>query len=119
MRELNIGTKKHTTVFAVDEPGQGNANHEYHVKWDPDNNGYISCQSIKFQNGPIKEAGVNGVHNEDLICIVMDRLAGFQQGDYACRANEDAIEFLGEALECLLKRTKEREARGVEGTHTK
>ena len=119
MRELNIGTKKYTTVSAVDERGQGNANHEYHINWDKDNNGYISTQSIKFQKGPIKEAGVNGVMDEDLIAIVIDRMRGFQSGDYACRDNALALTKLEEALMWLRKRTNSREARGVEGTHKK
>ncbi len=120
MRVLEIGTRKYTEVQVMDDAGQGNANHEYRIVTvvAPDQDTAI-LGIVSFQDGPIKESGVNGVHNEDLICIVMDRLAGFQQGDYACRANEDAIEFLGEALERLLKRTKERENRGVEGTNVK
>ncbi len=119
MRELNIGTKRHTTVFATDEPGQGNANHEYHIKWDPDNNGYIACQSIKFQNGPIKEVGVNGIHNEDLLVIVMDRLKGFQSGEYACEENSEAYVLLSNALAAIRKRTDRREKAGIEGTSAK
>ncbi len=118
-RELKIGTKKYTTVFASDNPSHGNANHEYRVEWDKDNNGFISAQVIKFQKGPIKEFGVNGVTNEDLIAIVIDRMRGFQSGDYACRDNELALTKLEEALMWLRNRTNEREARGVEGTHEK
>ena len=33
--------------------------------------------SICFQNGPIKENGVNGCQNEDLIAVVIDRLQQF------------------------------------------
>ncbi len=119
MRELNIGTKRRTTVFAVDEPGQGNANHEYHVSWDRDNNGYISTQSIKFQQGPIKEAGVNGVADVDLLAICIDRLEGFQSGDYKCDTNQTALQHLLDAVTALDSRTKERETRGVEGTNEK
>ena len=118
MRILKIGTQKYTKVIAIDERGSGNANHEYHITWDRDNNGYIATQSIKFQNGPIKEQGVNGIQNEDLICIVIDRLEGFQSGDFACEDNGKAIADLHRALANLRKRTDEREARGVEGTHT-
>lgn len=119
MRVLEIGTRKYTTVKAMDEKGPGNANHKYHIEWDPENNGYIATQSIIFQNGPIKEAGVNGVTNEDLIAIVIDRMRGFQSGDYACRDNAIALTKLEEALMWLRNRTNEREARGVEGTHEK
>ena len=120
-RELNIGTKKYTKVVVKDEPGQGNANHEYEINRVVDE---TCCTKhtlgvVSFQDGPIKEAGVNGVMNEDLIAIVIDRMRGFQSGDYACRDNALALTKLEEALMWLRNRTNEREARGVEGTHTK
>ncbi len=121
MRTLNIGTKKYTTVTAVDEPGQGNANHEYQITESKDDmcSGERLLGTVTFQNGPIKEVGVNGVMNEDLIAIVIDRMRGFQSGDYACRDNALALTKLEEALMWLRNRTNEREARGVEGTHKK
>ena len=116
-RVLTIGTKKYTEVVVIDEPGQGNANHHYciGISAEPKT---IFCE-VKFQNGPIKEAGVNGVMNEDLIAIVIDRMRGFQSGDYACRDNALALTKLEEALMWLRNRTSEREERGVEGTHIK
>lgn len=121
MRTLEIGTRKYTEVVVFDEKGQGNANHSYAIRpsaklpagsprWE---------QRIAFQNGPIKEKGVNGVTNEDLIAIVIDRMRGFQSGNYACRDNALALTKLEEALMWLRNRTNEREARGVEGTHQK
>lgn len=74
---------------------------------------------LHFQSGPIKEAGVNGVTNEVLIAIVTDRLRSFQASKYACRENALALTKLEEALHWLHTRTREREARGVEGTHEK
>jgi hypothetical protein len=73
---------------------------------------------VDFQEGPIKEAGVNGVMNEDLIAMVICRLEGFQNSPFRCRENAVAITKLEEALMWLRKRTNDREARGVEGTHT-
>lgn len=73
---------------------------------------------IHFQEGPIKECGVNGVNNEDLIAMVITRLEHFQNSDYRCRENALAITKLEEALLWLRKRTMDREVRGVEGTHT-
>lgn len=120
MRELGIGTRKYTKVEALDEKGQGNANHEYEISpVDADPRKATWSQRISFQNGPIKEAGVNGVMNEDLIAIVIDRMRGFQSGDYACRDNALALTKLEEALMWLRNRTNERESRGVEGTHVK
>ena len=121
MRELNIGTKKHTIVECLDAPGQGNACHHYRVVKVEDKNaepGTVSypCAVVNFQNGPIKEFGVNGCHNEDLIAIVIDRLQHFQKGEFACYENNEALLKLEEALMWLRKRTTDREARGVEGT---
>jgi hypothetical protein len=74
---------------------------------------------IDFQEGPIKENGVNGVCNEDLIAMVITRLEGFQNSEFRCRENALAITALEEALLWLRKRTMGREKRGVEGTHAK
>ena len=82
MRTLTIGTRKHTQVEALDKKGQGNANHKYKIYKAVVNGSDLNeglCL-IEFQNGPVKEKGVNGIHNEDLIAIVIDRLAGFQSG---------------------------------------
>lgn len=76
-------------------------------------------QEIHFQEGPIKECGINGVANEDLIAMVICRLQCFQRSGHACRENEMAIEKLEESLMWLGKRTKGREKRGVEGTSIK
>ena len=75
--------------------------------------------AINFQEGPIKECGVNGVCNEDLIAMVICRLEHFQKSEYSCRENALAITKLEEALLWLRKRTMGREQRGAEGTHIK
>ncbi len=108
------------SITVMDDPGQGGANHEYFIHWP---NGEVNHPGeallVKFQNGPIKEFGVNGVTQEALIAICKDRLECFQAGPFACQANADAHYHLKEALNLLQQRTRERIARGVEGTHTK
>lgn len=116
MRTVNIGSKKYTQVVVLDEPGAGGANHSYQIESTLVPTGILG--NIKFQDGPLKEAGVNGVMNEDLIAIVIDRMQGFQSGVYACRENAIALTKLEEALMWLRKRTQDREDRGVEGTST-
>jgi hypothetical protein len=117
-RVLEIGSRRYTEVVCLDQPGAGNACHEYRVKpINGDQNPPFA--SVSFQNGPIKESGVNGCHNEDLIAIVIDRLRGFQSGDFQCRENALALTKLEEALHWLNSRTAERQRRGVEGTHVK
>lgn len=115
MRKLEIGTEKYTQVFAVDEK-EFNANHEYSVR-QTDVEGSI-LTFVKFQKGPIKENGVNGCCNEDLIAMVIDRLQSFQESPYKCRENALAITKLEEALQWLNWRTRGREKRGVEGTQS-
>lgn len=101
-------------IGVMDEPGHGGACHEYRVSLP---NG--AQLFIDFQNGPINECGVNGITHEVLIAILLDRLEGFQKGEYACRENADAIIDLNRALAVLKSRTKQRMERGVEGTHEK
>jgi hypothetical protein len=59
---------------------------------------------------------VNGISIEALLAIVEDRLLGFQSGQFSCRENSIALTKVQEALLWLAKRTRDRVARGVEGT---
>jgi hypothetical protein len=128
-------------ITALDVPGPGGANHKYEIDivgGAPTSGGMTTV--INFQNGPIGESGFNGISNEALVAIVIDRMRGFQhqrfgelvppsvgqpgdfdfnsRGKYACRDNACALTHLEEALFWLQNRTRQRLARGVEGTHT-
>lgn len=122
MRKVNVGTNEHTEIYATDET-VFNASHEYIVVAAPAEGEEIGLDNpyakVKFQKGPIKENGVNGCHNEDLIAIVLDRLECLNQGDFRCRENSIAITKLEEALMWLNKRTLDRRSRGVEGVSQK
>ena len=105
-------------ITVMDEPGQGGACHEYEIRL-PATDGTNKTWPISFQNGPVKEAGFNGLSQECLLAIVIDRLRSFQSGQYACRENALALTDCESALMWLQKRTRDRLARGVEGTNTK
>lgn len=107
------GLNEAITIAVMDEPGQGNACHIYALRHGDDE------QTIQFQNGPIQEAGINGISNEALLAIVEDRLLGLQSGQFACRENAVALTKLQESMMWLQKRTRDRLARGVEGTNQK
>lgn len=118
------------TITVTDEPGAGGANHLYLIEGfdtatnpsDPfvERHGASAKYStVLFQNGPIPEVGTNGVTQEVLLAIVIDRLESFQAGPYACRENALALTKCQEALHWLHHRTLKRVARGVEGTHEK
>lgn len=120
MREIKIGSQNFTKVIVIDEPGYGGAHHEYRVVTVNDPAGEATAARVSFQNGPVKEFGVNGCHQEDLLAIVLDRLESFQQaGEWRCRENALAITKIEEAMHWLNHRTATRVARGVEGTHEK
>lgn len=101
-------------VEVLDGPGAGGAYHAYRITGmtDPD----WDCD-LFFQNGPIKEAGVNGITHEALLAVLIDRLRGFQTGPFACQDNARALAHLKRALRHLQNRTLARIARGVEGTN--
>jgi hypothetical protein len=109
---------KQLEVNVLDEPGQGGANHEYSISYHAAD-GARHSQDISFQNGPIKEFGVNGITQEALLAVVIDRLRSFQAGQFACRDNAVALTHCEEALMWLQRRTRERIKRGVEGTNQK
>lgn len=117
------GLNEDLDIEVLDERGAGNANHEYVISYclNPGtaDGGVSPMCRVSFQNGPIKEAGINGISNEALLAIVEDRLLGFQSGDYACRENAVALTKLQECMMWLQKRTMDRMRRGVEGTHEK
>lgn len=99
-------------IVVMDEPGAGGASHIYEVS------GFrIGPMKllIPFQNGPIQEAGLNGLTQEALLAIVIDRLRSFQAGPFPSNDNAFALEHTQYALEFLQRRTRERLARGVEG----
>ena len=107
-------------IVVTDAPGAGGANHEYVILWDgPVQGGPKSECPIAFQNGPIKEFGVNGITQEALLAIVIDRLRSFQAGPFSCRENAIALTHCEDALMWLQWRTVARIKRGVEGTNQK
>lgn len=114
-------TQNYTKILHED-PFKFNAPHLFKViKAEPETTGKNKGNNlvvgvVNFQEGPIKENGVNGVANEDLLGMVLCRLESFQKSEYKCRENACAITKIEEALMWLRKRTNARVKRGVEGT---
>lgn len=129
MRRINdhvinpVNDKLRIEVF--DAPGQGGANHAYRVggfelarnpsAGDGVTHNAGTSMEVFFQNGPIAEVGVNGVTQEALLAIVIDRLRSFQAGPFSCKENACALTKCEEALHWLQQRTIARMRRGVEG----
>jgi hypothetical protein len=104
--EIKFGAPHHFKVIAAEPTGTDEQGEPLHAV----------LVDINFQEGPIKENGVNGCANEDLFHMVLARLNGFQDTPYACRENALAITYLEQALMWLRYRTDKRVQNNTEGT---
>lgn len=116
-------------IAVCDDPGSGGANHRYEiggfdtqsnpsrVRSDVAEERAQNLLVLLFQNGAIKEAGVNGVTHEALLAIVIDRMKAWQAGPFACDENKCALAHLEQAVRFLQARTRRRTEAGAEGTH--
>jgi len=98
---------------------------------DIDNNGNpaggkirVTGLTIDWQEGPLGRGAdrqePNGAFVETVIAAAINRIDFYQTssgGKFACRENAIALTHLETALLWLEKRTADREARAVEGTH--
>lgn len=77
--------------------------------------------TIAWQNGPLAVDGVrvepNGAFVEDVIQAAIGRIEEYQDSRFKCQENADALHMLKGAALALDLRTRNREKRGVEGTH--
>lgn len=124
MRELETIQKREklNKVVALDEKGNGGANHKYLIRSNEcDYNGVpLLLSEIQFQNGARKEDNsIHGVLDSDLLEIVRDRLKGFQSGAYASDYNAHALLHIEEALHCMNQRVEDRINRDVLGRNEK
>src|SRR5262245_31947651 len=78
--------------------------------------------TISWQNGPLGRGAArreaNGAFVEDVIQAVIGRIRFYEQGRFACQENANALDGLEAAATWLDARTRNREQREVEGTHT-
>ena len=100
-----------TRVFGENK-GKGNSNMQYSIYALKDGEPERVMVDIYFQDGsPLEE--VNGIFNEDLLEILIDRFEGFQSGDFACAENADALHHLKKALTISNSRTSRRKDQGT------
>jgi len=79
--------------------------------------------AIAWQNGPLgrgtERQEPNGAFVEDIIAAAVDRLEYYQQSKFVCDYSARAIGCLKAGLEALQERTRDRDTRDVEGTHSR
>ena len=99
-------------AITADEKAEGGASHKYTI--GPKDSTEVMA-TISFQKGAMKDVGFNGISDEALLSIVIDRLRGFQSGPFSCRENALALTNIEQGLLWLNARTRDRMDRGVEG----
>ncbi len=97
--------------------------HEVNAEGNPAGGASVGTGiEIRWQNGPMKEQGgaalsQNGAFVEGVINAAIGRIKFYQDSKFRCRENALALTKLEEAVMWLNKRTADREAQGIEGTH--
>ncbi len=121
MKKLSTIQKRNNlnAIYRTGEPGPGGAHHDYDIYragCNP-NTSEISMACIEFQKGARNDPNArDGVLDSDLLEIVRDRLKAFQDGPFATRENEIALQHIESALLWMAKRADDRAERGVLGT---
>lgn len=117
--ERLIRGSDNTRVLCTGDPGKGGAATKYEILGKRPSRSDTRLLKIQFQDGPPQENGINGVTNEDLIAIVIDRLKAYQDGPFPCQENANALRSLLESEHWLDRRTSSRKLRNVEGKYEK
>lgn len=73
--------------------------------------------TIRFQHGPLQEAGINGITEASLLAVVLHRYELFQDSGHSCAENVTVMFHLRAALEQIGLRSERRKAKGIEGTN--
>ncbi len=111
----DINSKIEITA-APDTHGRGGGCHQYRVSHVREGH-VMGLANVKFHMGGMTGDSPNGVTDEALLCILIDRLERFQRGELGNRHNALALTKLEEALLWLQERTRDRQRRGVEGKY--
>lgn len=126
-----MSTRKKTlpaTAFGLEAKGYGRTPIAAENRDDADGNpagGFAVGVGfeIEWQDGPTRDQETGqklkqtGAFVEDVILAVTQRLEYYQAGRFASPYNTAALEHLQRATVALESRRRDREARGVDGTH--
>lgn len=119
--KVNKFNREHVVVKTADERASDNAHHKYEilvvkeaVTSDKTSQIVEECH-LNFQNGGLRDVGPNGITDQALLAVILDRVRSFNDGQFRCRENSIIITKLEEALLWMEKRGNDRARRGVEG----
>jgi hypothetical protein len=118
---VNRFNRECINVLTADERASDNAHHAYVIgvsrgaECSTERDEVVERCELNFQNGGLKEVGANGITDQALIAVVLDRMRSFNDGQFRCRENSMIITKLEEAMMWMEKRGNDRARRGVEG----
>lgn len=117
---LNDFTRKCKIYRGPQNPECGNGRHSYQINSFNDDGTITHQLNIHFQEGALTaNPQHNGIFGVALLCVAVDHLESFQDGEFASDEGAQAIIKLKEAVHWLCARSDERSARGVLGKHEK
>jgi len=112
------GAMNTVRIFPTDDKvEEGKAHNSYMLRIGKPGHESQGEVRLKFQSGTLQDTIPNGITNEALLAVIIDRLQAYQAGLLKCHENSVAIDRLQDALDVLKIRTEDRVKRGVEGTN--
>ena len=116
-----LGLNDLITVYADDiDPNAGGASHFYRAVMTAPDGEEVEVARIQFQHGArLVDGSTAGITEAVLYAIILDRLACFQKGPFACRENDIQATKTEEALMWTERRARLRHRRGVLGKNEK
>jgi transcriptional regulator with XRE-family HTH domain len=96
-----IHVDKALEVLSVDRPGPGGICHQYEFYAAQEEGIGYAVGAVHFQEGKIKEAGVNGVRHEAVMSVIIDRLRALYVSGRIREKEEIALAHLLQARHAL------------------
>jgi len=112
---INLDQAKQMFIFKINGAFDWDSFDEYRKNHPVSVSHSTNMISFKIQDGPIKEAGLNGCQVGDMIAVAR-HIINELNIKYPCRENAMTITKLDEALMWQAERTRNRVERNVEGT---
>jgi hypothetical protein len=112
--------KDHNGITVIANSGRGLEGHSYEINLPPADTGFQTQKQltrINFQSGSVPVNGINGITNEVLLAILINRTK-ILDSQFPCAENKTAISHMEDALGILEQRTHRRVAKGIEGKMT-
>lgn len=108
MREITGHNNDGIKILALDQAESGPPL-KYVIEYSiPGGDARSVVVGLTFQDGPMDLFGVNGLSDESLLAILIDRMEGFDNGREACKGTTLALSALRDARRVLGRMAREQ-----------